>query len=164
MRKSLLVAMMLCCSVLFGCAKGQTIDQDALAEIQEEHELTYEEWRELEDAKEQERGKKAQEEHQKAMEQYEKDMAEREKQEQLEANKGMTYDNFLLIGTDDFMTVEDINELLDCNGDLVSEYGSHTVYQWEFREKKSFKDVGKLKIVTVGFENGKAISKNQVGL
>ena len=163
MKRNLLVAMLLCCSVLFGCAKGQTVDQDALAELQDD-EITYEEWKEQEAIKEKERSKKAQEEHRKAVEQYERDMAERERQEQLEANKGMTYDNFLLIGTDDFMTVEDINELLDCNGDLVSEYGSHTVYQWEFREKKSFKDVGKLKIVTVGFENGKAISKNQVGL
>ena len=97
-------------------------------------------------------------------EQKEETKKPQKEEDYLDIEEGLTYDNFLLIGTDDFMTVEDINELLDCNGDLVSEYGSHTVYQWEFREKKSFKDVGKLKIVTVGFENGKAISKNQVGL
>lgn len=78
--------------------------------------------------------------------------------------EGLTYDNFLLVGTVDFNSVKTINELFGFKGELVSEYGSHTVYQWEFREKKSFKDVGKLKIVTVGFDNGIAVSKNQVGL
>ena len=47
-----LLAVMLCGSVLFGCAKGQTVDQEALAELQEEHELTYEEWKEQEAIKE----------------------------------------------------------------------------------------------------------------
>ena len=152
-RLGMLVVCGLC---LFGCAKGQTVDQDALAELQEDNDITYEEWKEQEAIKEKERGKKAQEEHQKAMEQYEKDMAEREKQEQLEANKGMTYDNFLLIGTVDYMTVSSINELLDCEGELVSEYGSHTIYQWEDRNG--------FKLITVGFDNGIVVSKSQVGL
>ena len=145
-----------CGLCLFGCAKGQTVDQEALAELQEERELTYEEWRELEDAKEEERGKKAQEEYRKAVEQYEKDMAERERQEQLKASRGMTYDNFKLIGTVDYMTVSSINELLDCEGELMSEYGSHTVYRWEDRNG--------FKLVTVGFDNDIAVSKSQVGL
>ena len=152
-RLGMLVVCGLC---LFGCAKGQTVDQDALAELQEDNEITYEEWRELEDVKEKERGKKAQEEHQKAMEQYEKDMAERERQEQLKASRGMTYDNFKLIGTVDYMTVSSINELLDCKGKLVSEHGGHTVYQWEDRNG--------FKLITVGFDNGIAVSKTQVGL
>ena len=152
-RLGMLVVCGLC---LFGCAKGQTVDQDALAELQEDNEITYEEWRELEDVKEKERGKKAQEEHQKAMEQYEKDMAERERQEQLKASRGMTYDNFKLIGTVDYMTVSSINELLDCKGKLVSEHGGHTVYQWEDRDG--------FKLITVGFDNGIAVSKTQVGL
>ena len=145
-----------CGLCLFGCAKGQTVDQDALEELQEDDEITYEEWRELEDVKEKERGKKAQEEHQKAMEQYEKDMAERERQEQLKASRGMTYDNFKLIGTVGYMTVSSINELLDCEGELVSEYGSHTIYQWEDRNG--------FKLITVGFDNGIVVSKSQVGL
>ena len=148
--------LVVCGLCLFGCAKGQTVDQDALAELQEDNEITYEEWRELEDVKEKERGKKAQEEHQKAMEQYEKDMAERERQEQLKASRGMTYDNFKLIGTVGYMTVSSINELLDCKGKLVSEYGSHTIYQWEDRNG--------FKLITVGFDNGIAVSKTQVGL
>ena len=115
--------LVICGLCLFGCAKGQTVDQDALEELQEDDEITYEEWRELEDVKEKERGKKAQEEHRKAVEQYEKDMAERERQEQLKASRGMTYDNFKLIGTVDYMTVSSINELLDCKGKLVSEHG-----------------------------------------
>ena len=152
-RLGMLVVCGLC---LFGCAKGQTVDQDALEELQEDDEITYEEWRELEDVKEKERGKKAQEEHQKAMEQYEKDMAERERQEQLKASRGMTYDNFKLIGTVGYMTVSSINELLDCEGELVSEYGSHTIYQWEDRNG--------FKLITVGFDNGIVVSKSQVGL
>lgn len=152
-RLGMLIACGLC---LFGCAKGQTIDQDALAELQEDDDITYEEWKEQEAIKEEERGKKAQEEYKKAMEQYEKDMAERERQEQLKASRGMTYDNFKLIGDIDYVTVEDINELLDCEGELVSEYGSHTVYQWEDRNG--------FKLVTVGFDNGIAVSKTQVGL
>ena len=148
-RLGMLVVCGLC---LFGCAKGQTVDQVQ----EEEHEITYEEWRELEDAKEEERGKKAQEEYKKAMEQYEKDMAEKERQEQLKASRGMTYDNFKLIGSTDYMTVSSINELLDCKGELVSEYGSHTIYQWEDRND--------FKLVTVGFDNGIAVGKTQVGL
>ena len=152
-RLGMLIACGLC---LFGCAKGQTIDQDALAELQEDDDITYEEWKEQEAIKEEERGKKAQEEYRKAVEQYEKDIAEREKQEQLKASRGMTYDNFKLIGTIDYMTVSSINELLDCEGKLVSEHGSHTIYQWEDRND--------FKLITVGFDNGIAVSKTQVGL
>lgn len=152
-RLGMLVVCGLC---LFGCAKGQTVDQDALAELQEDNDITYEEWKEQEAIKEKERGKKAQEEYRKAVEQYEKDMAERERQEQLKASRGMTYDNFKLIGTIDYMTVSSINELLDCEGKLVSEHGGHTVYQWEDRND--------FKLVTVGFDNGIAVSKSQVGL
>ena len=144
--------LVICGLCLFGCAKGQTVDQVQ----EEEHEITYEEWKEQEAIKEKERGKKAQEEYKKAMEQYEKDMAERERQEQLKVSRGMTYDNFKLIGDIDYITVEDINELLDCEGELVSEYGSHTIYQWE--------DNNDFKLITVGFENGIAVSKTQVGL
>ena len=151
------LGMLVVCSLcLFGCAKGQTVDQDALAELQEDNDITYEEWKEQEAIKEKERGKKAQEEYRKAVEQYEKDMAERERQEQLKASRGMTYDNFKLIGSTDYITVNSINELLDCKGELVSEYGSHTIYQWEDRNG--------FKLVTVGFENGIAVSKTQVGL
>ena len=141
-----------CGLCLFGCANGQTIDKVQ----EEEYEITYEEWKEQEAIKEKERGKKAQEEYKKAMEQYEKDVAEKERQEQLKASRGMTYDNFKLIGTVDYMTVSSINELLDCEGKLVSEYESHTVYQWEDRNG--------FKLVTVGFDNGIAVSKSQVGL
>lgn len=148
--------LVICGLCLFGCAKGQTVDQDALAELQEDNDITYEEWKEQEAIKEKERGKKAQEEYRKAVEQYEKDMAERERQEQLKASRGMTYDNFKLIGTVDYMTVSSINELLDCEGKLMSEYGSHTVYQWEDRNG--------FKLITVGFDNGIAVSKTQVGL
>ena len=148
--------LVVCGLCLVGCAKGQTIDQDALAELQEEDDITYEEWKEQEAIKEKERGKKAQEEYRKAVEQYEKDMAERERQEQLKVSRGMTYDNFKLIGDTDYITVEDINELLDCEGELVSEYGSHTIYQWEDRNG--------FKLVTVGFDNGIVVSKSQVGL
>ena len=152
-RLDILVVCGLC---LFGCAKGQTVDQDALTELQEDDDITYEEWKEQEAIKEKERGKKAQEEYRKAVEQYEKDMAERERQEQLKASRGMTYDNFKLIGNTDYITVSSINELLDCEGKLVSEHGSHTVYQWEDRNG--------FKLVTVGFDNGIAVSKTQVGL
>ena len=140
-----------CGLCLFGCANGQTVDQ-----VQEEHDITYEEWKEQEAIKEKERGKKAQEEYKKTMEQSEKDMAERERQEQLKASRGMTYDNFKLIGSTDYMTVSSINELLDCKGELVSEYGSHTIYQWEDRND--------FKLITVGFDNGIVVSKSQVGL
>ena len=147
------LGMLFVCSLcLFGCAKGQTVDQVQ----EEEHEMTYEEWRELEDAKEKEGGKKAQEEYRKAVEQYEKDMAERERQEQLKASRGMTYDNFKLIGSTDYMTVNSINELLDCEGKLVSEHGGNTIYQWEDRND--------FKLITVGFDNGIAVSKSQTGL
>ena len=88
-RLGILVVCGLC---LFGCAKGQTVNQDALAELQEDNDITYEEWKEQEAIKEKERGKKAQEEYRKAVEQYEKDMAERERQEQLKASRGMTYE------------------------------------------------------------------------
>ena len=36
MKRNLLVAMLLCGLSLLGCAKGQTIDQEALAELQED--------------------------------------------------------------------------------------------------------------------------------
>lgn len=144
--------LVICGLCLFGCSKGQTVDQVQ----EEEHDITYEEWKEQEAIKEKERGKKAQEEYKKAMEQYEKDMAERERQEQLKASRGMTYDNFKLIGDTDYITVEDINELLDCEGKLVSEHGGHTVYQWEDRNG--------FKLITVGFDNGIVVSKSQVGL
>lgn len=70
--------------------------------------------------------------------------------------EGLTYDNFLLVGTVDFNSVKTINELFGFKGELVSEYGTHTIYQWVSRDG--------LKIVTVSFENGVAVSKTQVGL
>ena len=73
-----------------------------------------------------------------------------------DVKEGLTYDNFLLVGTVDFNSVKTINELFGFKGDLVSEYGSHTVYQWEDRNG--------FKLVTVGFDNGIAVSKSQVGL
>ena len=70
--------------------------------------------------------------------------------------EGLTYDNFLLVGTVDFNSVKTINELFGFKGDLTSEYGTHTISQWVSRDG--------LKIVTVSFENGIAVSKTQVGL
>lgn len=152
-RLGMLVVCGLC---LFGCAKGQTVDQDALAELQEDNDITYEEWLEQEKEKEEQLLKEGREQYNREMAELEAQEAEDAKQEQLKTSYGMTYDNFELIGTVNYMTVNSINELLDCEGDLVSEYGSHTVYQWEDRND--------FKLVTVGFDNGIAVSKTQVGL
>ena len=54
-RLGMLVVCGLC---LFGCAKGQTIDQDTLAELQENDDITYEEWLEQEKEKEEQLLKK----------------------------------------------------------------------------------------------------------
>ena len=152
-RLGMLVACGLC---LFGCAKGQTVDQDALAELQEDNDITYEEWKEQEKEKEEQLLKEGREQYNREMAELEAQEAEDAKQEQLKTNYGMIYDNFELIGTVNYMTVNSINELLDCEGKLVSEHGSHTVYQWEDRNG--------FKLVTVGFDNDIAVSKNQVGL
>ena len=152
-RLGILIACGLC---LFGCAKGQTIDQEALAELQKDDDITYEEWSEQEKEKEEQLLKEGRERYNREMAELEAQEAEKEEQEKLKTNYGMTYSNFELIGTVDYMTVSSINELLDCEGDLVSEYGSHTVYQWEDRND--------FKLVTVGFDNGIAVSKTQVGL
>lgn len=152
-RLGMLVVCGLC---LFGCANGQTVDQDALAELQEENDITYEEWKEQEKEKEEQLLKEGRERYNREMAELETQEAEDAKQEQLKASYGMTYDNFELIGTNDYMTVSSIDELLDCEGKLVSESGIYTIYQWEDRNG--------FKLVTVGFDNGIAVSKSQVGL
>ena len=152
-RLGMLVVCGLC---LFGCAKGQTIDQDTLAELQENDDITYEEWLEQEKEKEERLLKEGRERYNREIAELEAQEAEDARQEQLKASYGMTYDNFELIGTNDYMTVSSINELLDCEGKLVSESSTHTIYQWE--DKNDFK------LVTVGFDNGIAVSKTQVGL
>lgn len=152
-RLGMLVVCGLC---LFGCANGQTVDQDALAELQEENDITYEEWKEQEKEKEERLLKEGRERYNREMAELETQEAEDAKQEQLKASYGMTYDNFELIGTNDYMTVSSIDELLDCEGKLVSESGIYTIYQWE--DKNDFK------LITVGFDNGIAVSKTQVGL
>lgn len=152
-RLGMLVVCGLC---LFGCAKGQAVDQDALAELQEDNDITYEEWKAQEEAKDEQRRKEAIENYDKGMEELRQQETKKEEQEKLEASRGMTYKNFELIGSANYMTVNSINELLDCEGKIASEHGSYTIYQWVSRDN--------LKIVTVSFENGIAVSKNQVGL
>lgn len=161
-----LMMVMACGLCLFGCAKGQTIDQEALAELQEDDEITYEEWK----AEYDERLRKAKlegiKEANETLDSFIEASKPHEACDGISSNDckkdgntvevGLTYSNFKLIGTVGYMTVDSINELLDCNGKLVSESGSFTTYQWTDSED--------FKIVTVGFYNGIASSKTQVGL
>ena len=161
-RLGMLVVCGLC---LVGCAKGQTVDQVQ----EEEHEMTYEEWKAEYDEKLR-RGRLdslvTTDEEQAELDRILEASKPHEACDGISSNDckkddntievGLTYSNFKLIGTVDYMTVSSINELLDCKGELVSEYGSHTIYQWEDRNG--------FKLVTVGFDNGIAVSKTQVGL
>ena len=161
-----LMMVMACGLCLFGCAKGQTIDQEALAELQEDDDITYEEWK----AEYDERLRKATlegiKEANETLDSFMEATKPHEACDGISSNDcknddntvevGLTYSNFKLIGTIDYMTVSSINELLDCKGKLVSESGTHTIYQWE--------DNNDFKLITVGFDNGIAVSKNQVGL
>ena len=72
----------------------------------------------------------------------------------IEIEQGLTYDNFLMVGDQDFFTLNSINELFGIKGKLVSEFGDHQTYQWTDGNK----------VVTVAFTNGIAGSKNQIGL
>ena len=69
MRKSLLLAMLLCGLSLVGCAKGQTLDQESLAELQDD-EITYEEWLIQEEKKLDEIGKEIQKEYEEWYSEY----------------------------------------------------------------------------------------------
>ena len=72
----------------------------------------------------------------------------------IKIQQGLTYDNFLMVGDQDFFTLNSINELFGIKGKLVSEFGNHQTYQWTDGNK----------VVTVVFTNGIAGSKNQIGL
>ena len=76
------------------------------------------------------------------------------KERGIEIEQGLTYDNFLMVGDQDFFTLNSINELFGIKGKLVSEFGNHQTYQW----------IDGNKVVTVAFTNGIAGSKNQIGL
>ena len=72
----------------------------------------------------------------------------------IEIKQGMTYENFLMVGDQDFFTLNSINELFGIKGKLVSEVGNIQTYQWTSGNK----------VVTIAFTNGIAGSKNQIGL
>ena len=72
----------------------------------------------------------------------------------IKIQQGLTYDNFLMVGDQDFFTLNSINELFGIKGKLVSEFGDHKTYQWEEGDK----------FVTIAFTRGIAGSKTQVGL
>ena len=157
------LGMLLVCGLcLFGCAQGQTVDQVQ----EEEHEITYEEWKAEYDEKLRKAKLEGIKEANETLDSFMEASEPHEACDGISSNDckkddnaievGMTYENFKLIGSTDYMTVSSINELLDCEGELVSEYGSHTVYQWEDRNN--------FKLITVGFDNGIAVSKSQVGL
>lgn len=72
----------------------------------------------------------------------------------IKIQQGLTYDNFLMVGDQDFFTLNSINELFGIKGKLVSEFGDHQIYQWTDGNK----------VVTVAFTRGIAGSKQQFGL
>ena len=76
------------------------------------------------------------------------------KERGIEIKQGMTYENFLMVGDQDFFTLNSINELFGIKGKLVSEVGNIQTYQWTSGNK----------VVTIAFTNGIAESKNQIGL
>lgn len=157
--------LVICGLCLFGCSKGQTVDKVQ----EEEHEMTYEEWKAEYDEKLR-RGRLdslvTTDEEQAELDRFLEASKPHEACNGISSNDckkddnaievGMIYENFELIGSTGYMTVSSINELLDCEGKLVSEHGGHTVYQWEDRNN--------FKLITVGFDNGIATSKSQVGL
>lgn len=160
-----LMMVMACGLCLFGCASNN-VDNTV---VEEEDDITYEEWKEQYDEKLR-RGRLdslvTTDEEQAELDRILEESKPHEACDGIGSNDckndnntvevGLTYSNFKLIGTVGYMTVDSINELLDCEGKLVSESGSYTVYQWE--------DSRDFKLVTVGFYNGIASSKTQIGL
>lgn len=147
-----LMMVMACGLCLFGCASNN-VDNTV---VEEEDDITYEEWKEQYDEKLR-RGRLdslvTTDEEQAELDRILESSKPHEVCDGISSNDckkdgntvevGLTYSNFKLIGTDNFDTIDEINELLDCKGKLVSESGNYTVYQWIDSEN--------FKIVTVSF-------------
>ena len=72
--------------------------------------------------------------------------------------EGLTYDNFLLVGTVDFNSINTINELFGTQGKLIGEQQNIKQYRWTQGSGSTYK------VVQIMFVNGKVESKTQSGL
>lgn len=72
--------------------------------------------------------------------------------------EGLTYDNFLLVGTVDFNSVYSINELFGTQGKLIGEQQNIKQYRWTQGSGSTYK------VVQIMFVDGKVESKSQSGL
>lgn len=72
--------------------------------------------------------------------------------------EGLTYDNFLLVGTVDFNSISTINELFGTQGKLIGEQQNVKQYRWTQGSGSTYK------VVQIMFVNGQVESKAQNGL
>ena len=71
--------------------------------------------------------------------------------------RGLTYENFLLVGTVDFNSLYTVNQLFG-QGELIGERGNIQQYRWTSRLG------GDYKVVQIMFVDGQVESKSQSGL
>ena len=74
-----------------------------------------------------------------------------------EIKRGLTYENFLLVGTVDFNSLYAVNQLFG-EGELIGERGNIQQYRWTSRLG------GDYKVVQIMFVDGMVESKSQSGL
>ena len=74
-----------------------------------------------------------------------------------EIKRGLTYENFLLVGTVDFNSLYAVNQLFG-EGELIGERGNIQQYRWTSRLG------GDYKVVQIMFIDGQVESKSQSGL
>ena len=74
-----------------------------------------------------------------------------------EIKRGLTYENFLLVGTVDFNSLYAVNQLFG-EGELIGERGNIQQYRWTSRLG------GEYKVVQIMFVDGMVESKSQSGL
>ena len=74
-----------------------------------------------------------------------------------EIKRGLTYENFLLVGTVDFNSLYAVNQLFG-EGELIGERGNIQQYRWTSRLG------GDYKVIQIMFVDGQVESKSQSGL
>ena len=71
--------------------------------------------------------------------------------------RGLTYENFLLVGTVDFNSIYAVNQLFG-EGELIGERGNIQQYRWTSGSGRNYK------VVQIMFVDGQVESKSQSGL
>lgn len=74
-----------------------------------------------------------------------------------EIKRGLTYENFLMVGDSDFDSLYEVFQLFG-QGELIGERGNIRQYRWTLGKGGSYK------VVQIVFINGKVESKSQSGL